>query len=83
MDFGLDLTGWTLNEAKAVSDDGLGNPESLSIVGSGTNPSGFQEAFLAQIPHPVPEPTAGLMQGAALAMVVGIRVRRTRRGVGA
>jgi probable HAF family extracellular repeat protein len=40
-DFGLDLSGWTLNWASGVSDDGL------TIVGSGTNPSGEGEAWMA------------------------------------
>jgi probable HAF family extracellular repeat protein len=44
-DCGLDLTGWTLNEAWDVSDDGL------RIVGNGHH-LGSQEAFLARLPEP-------------------------------
>lgn len=44
-DYGLDLTGWTL-EAGFVSADGS------TIVGRGVNPSGRGEAFLAVIPEP-------------------------------
>lgn len=44
--FGLDLTGWTLNSARAISTDGT------TIVGYGVNPSGFQEAWRAVIPEP-------------------------------
>ena len=40
-DFGIDLTGWTLNKATAVSANGRG------IVGYGYNPAGHTEAFLA------------------------------------
>jgi probable HAF family extracellular repeat protein len=40
-DYGLDLTGWTLEEALDISDDGL------TIVGYGHNPSGDQEAWRA------------------------------------
>lgn len=45
-DFGLDLTGWTLIEARAITPDGR------TIVGSGFNPLGQQEAWLAHIPEP-------------------------------
>jgi len=40
-DLGLDLTGWTLERATAISTDGL------SIVGYGENPSGDREAWRA------------------------------------
>jgi probable HAF family extracellular repeat protein len=45
-DFGLDLTGWTLREARGISADGL------TIAGWGINPDGFTEAFVATIPEP-------------------------------
>lgn len=45
-DLGLNLTGWTLRGATDISDDGL------TIVGTGTNPSGFPEAWIATIPEP-------------------------------
>ncbi len=38
---GVDLTGWTLNEATGISDDGT------VIVGNGVNPSGQFEGFIA------------------------------------
>jgi probable HAF family extracellular repeat protein len=48
-DFGLDLGGWTLRTAYAVSDDGK------TIVGEGTNPDGNTEAWMAYLPtYPVP-----------------------------
>ena len=43
---GLDLTGWQLSFAQGISGDGM------AIVGYGTNPSGFREAFIAVIPEP-------------------------------
>jgi probable HAF family extracellular repeat protein len=42
-DYGLDLTGWGLIDAADVSDDGL------VLVGSGINPSGDMEAWLATL----------------------------------
>jgi len=42
-DFGLDLTGWTLNEAHGISADGT------VIVGAGENPSGNDEAWVATL----------------------------------
>jgi probable HAF family extracellular repeat protein len=49
-DLGLDLGGWSLQNATDVSDDGL------TIVGLGKNPSGDTEAWIAvlsQIPNPL------------------------------
>lgn len=40
-DYGLDLEGWRLNQATAISDDGT------TIVGVGVNPEGVQEAWRA------------------------------------
>jgi len=45
-DFGLNLTGWLLTDAFAISSDGN------TIVGVGINPQGEQEAFRAVIPEP-------------------------------
>jgi hypothetical protein len=41
---GLDLSGWTLLAATAVSSSGP------AIAGTGTNPEGHQEAWLAVLP---------------------------------
>ncbi len=43
-DFGLDLTGWSLQAASAVSDDGR------TITGWGINPSGLLEAWVFRRP---------------------------------
>lgn len=43
-DYGVDLTGWLLADAKAVSADGR------TIVGTGTNPSSNQEAWRVVLP---------------------------------
>ncbi len=64
-DFGLNLTGWTLNSAQAISSDGT------TIVGYGTNPSGNQEAWRAVIP----EPTAVSLMMCSL-MTIGLARRR-------
>jgi len=45
-DHSLDLTGWTLYDARGISADGL------TITGYGTNPSGYTEAWIATIPEP-------------------------------
>jgi len=42
-DYELELTGWALRMAKAVSDDGL------TIVGKGVNPDGKEEAWLVRL----------------------------------
>ena len=42
--YGLDLTGWTLQEAVGVSDDGR------VLVGEGRNPNGDGESWIAWIP---------------------------------
>ncbi|MFN7247936.1 MAG: PEP-CTERM sorting domain-containing protein [Microcystis sp.] len=50
-DYGLDLTGWFLKEANAISADGL------TVVGYGTNPNGLNEAWIARLDtQPDPEP---------------------------
>lgn len=63
-DFSLDLTGWLLREARAVSADGL------TIVGEGVNPEGHWEAWRAVIPEPN---TAALL--ALGLLVLGVRRR--------
>ena len=45
-EYGLDLSGWRLSAANAISADGL------TIVGAGFNPLGQIEAWLAHIPEP-------------------------------
>ncbi len=44
--YGLDLTGWTLENATAMSADGL------TIVGYGINPDGLAEGWITTIPEP-------------------------------
>jgi probable HAF family extracellular repeat protein len=73
-EFGLDLTGWTLTAATAVSADGL------TIVGYGTNPQGVLEAWVASIardPVSVGEPGSLALLAAGLG---GLRLVRRADG---
>lgn len=65
---GLNLTGWSLDIATSISDDGR------TIVGRGLNPLGRDEAWVAIIPEP--STTALLGLGLGLLSLPGIR--RTR-----
>lgn len=70
--YGLDLDGWTLTGAAAISDDGR------SISGSGTNPSGQSEGWIAT----VPEPTGQALAALALLGLSAFRRQRGRSGNG-
>ena len=74
-DYGLDMTGWTLSDARDISDDGL------SIVGYGINPSGYIEAWMAQLDAhaTVPEPSTLLLLGSGMAGFVMTRLRKFRK----
>jgi probable HAF family extracellular repeat protein len=58
-DYGLDLAGWSLQKAIAISSDGS------TIVGVGLNPLNQTEAWIATVPEPTTLPLIGL---AALAL---------------
>jgi probable HAF family extracellular repeat protein len=64
--YGLPLRGWTLTYAKDISNDGT------TIAGSGVNPEGDYEAWVAVIP----EPSSAWMLGALL----DISIYRRRSG---
>jgi probable HAF family extracellular repeat protein len=55
---GLNLNGWSLFSAEAISDDGL------TIIGRGNNPSGLGEQWIATVPEPT---TLSLLAVAGLA----------------
>jgi probable HAF family extracellular repeat protein len=65
---GLDLAGWTLTSAEGVSADGR------TIVGTGVNPAGNPEGWVATIPEPSTIAFAASGAGALLWFY-----RRTRR----
>jgi probable HAF family extracellular repeat protein len=62
-EYGLDLTGWSLDSASDISGDGL------AIVGAGTDPQGYAEAWIATLP----EPRAGANAIALVLALVGLR----------
>jgi hypothetical protein len=64
-DYGLTLSGWTLESAFGMSDDGR------TILGSGINPSGVREGWVVVVPEPA---GSGL-----IVLGSGILVRRCRR----
>jgi hypothetical protein len=68
-DHGLDLTGWTLRLAKAISPDGT------MIIGWGVDPDGNEAAFRAAVPLPEPGLGTGLAAGAVLLGLLGRRRR--------
>ena len=67
---GLNLSGWSLSTASAISTDGS------TIVGWGTDPSGEQEAWIAV----VPEPASCLLVMFGLAAILARRLLRGCEG---
>ena len=48
LDYGIDLAGWSLEEATAISDDGS------TVIGSGLNPDGVEKAWRAVLHRNTP-----------------------------
>ena len=65
-DAGLDLTGWTVKSATAVSDDGL------TIAGDGVNPSGLTESWVAVVPAVVSVPSMNPTSLLLMAVLLGL-----------
>lgn len=65
-EFGLDLTGWTLLGASDITPDGT------LIVGTGVNPEGNTEAWLARIPQPPSESAPALFPIGRLLALLGL-----------
>jgi hypothetical protein len=63
--YGLDLSGWTLTDARGISADGS------TIAGFGLNPSGNREAYVAYLP----EPGGSLLTSSALLALAVFRRR--------
>jgi probable HAF family extracellular repeat protein len=63
---GVDLTGWTLATASAISSDGL------AIVGVGSNPAGEVEGWLVILPTAAAVPALAPLSVWALALVLGL-----------
>jgi probable HAF family extracellular repeat protein len=63
---GLDVSGWSLTDANAISADGF------TVVGDGINPSGQREGWVANLsPEPVPEPLTILGSITAIGFAAG------------
>jgi hypothetical protein len=65
LDLGLDLDGWRLESVAGVSDDGR------TLAGSGVNPSGQREPWIATVPEPAQ--ALLLLVGAAALAAAGRR----------
>lgn len=73
---GIDLAGWNLLNAAAISNDGL------SIVGTGINPGGNREAWLVQfdsIPDSKPVPEHFTAGGLGLALRLAALFLKTKQ----
>jgi probable HAF family extracellular repeat protein len=62
-DYGLNLDGWTLTVASGIS------PSGNAIVGSGINPQGLTEAWIAVVPEPA---------GMTMVLAAGLALHRRR-----
>jgi uncharacterized membrane protein len=69
---GLDLGTWQLTSVAGISNDGR------TIAGTGVNPDGYTEAWIARLALPVPEPAATPTGVAAAAALYALACRRRR-----
>ncbi|MBN1556462.1 MAG: hypothetical protein JXA11_17105 [Phycisphaerae bacterium] len=68
-EFGVDLTGWTLQNATGISDDGT------VIVGYGVNPDGQTEGWVVALP----EPATCIMLAAGASLLLFCRKRIVKK----
>jgi uncharacterized membrane protein len=74
-EIGMDLSGWALWEATAISPDGR------HIVGNGRSPADRLEAWVVHLPiDAIPEPSSAWLLGSGLAALLGLRRRAAQRG---
>jgi hypothetical protein len=75
-EYGLDLTGWVLDDATSISADGR------TIAGIGSNPNGQTEAWIAHLEpnaNAVPEPASFALLGiGGLGCVIGYHRKKRR-----
>lgn len=72
-ELGVDLSGWTLTSARAISDDGT------TIAGWGTNPDGNTEGWVVTLSNGdaiIPEPASALLVSLSCCAVMTGRRRR-------
>lgn len=69
-DYGMELDGWHLTDARAISNDGL------TIAGNGVNPAGEIEAWVVQLDRAmVPEPNGTQLLGFGLVSLFVLATR--------
>ncbi len=71
---GVDLGGWSINTANAISTDGF------TVVGAATDANGDQQSYVANI-STVPPPGTAWLFGSALVGIISVTRRRLNKGL--